>query len=211
MRADASAAGADLYGPTYAALDLGTNNCRLLVARATHEGFRVVDAFSRIIRLGEEPWRVVSSFAERDPRVRALRNDENRGFIATANRGAAEATHPVLVLLNNDAVPAPGFVAALRDHLAHAGPEVAAVTGRIVLAGRWTVLPAGAEPAPDARVLRDHDGRHWTPSADGEVRLNSTGVRVDRDGNGMDRDWFAPVDRVADVDVRIQDVRRSSA
>jgi len=38
---------------TYAALDLGTNNCRLLVARPTHEGFRVVDAFSRIIRLGE--------------------------------------------------------------------------------------------------------------------------------------------------------------
>jgi exopolyphosphatase/guanosine-5'-triphosphate,3'-diphosphate pyrophosphatase len=40
-------------GPTYAALDLGTNNCRLLVARPTREGFRVIDAFSRIIRLGE--------------------------------------------------------------------------------------------------------------------------------------------------------------
>lgn len=39
--------------PTYAALDLGTNNCRLLVARPTWESFRVVDAFSRIIRLGE--------------------------------------------------------------------------------------------------------------------------------------------------------------
>ncbi len=39
--------------PTYAALDLGTNNCRLLVARPTGNGFRVVDAFSRIIRLGE--------------------------------------------------------------------------------------------------------------------------------------------------------------
>ena len=37
----------------YAALDLGTNNCRLLVARATRDGFRVIDAFSRIIRLGE--------------------------------------------------------------------------------------------------------------------------------------------------------------
>jgi exopolyphosphatase / guanosine-5'-triphosphate,3'-diphosphate pyrophosphatase len=48
-----SAAGTDLYGPTYAALDLGTNNCRLLVARATQDGFRVIDAFSRIIRLGE--------------------------------------------------------------------------------------------------------------------------------------------------------------
>ena len=38
---------------TYAALDLGTNNCRLLVARPTRRGFRVIDAFSRIIRLGE--------------------------------------------------------------------------------------------------------------------------------------------------------------
>ena len=38
---------------TYAALDLGTNNCRLLIARPTAGGFRVVDAFSRIIRLGE--------------------------------------------------------------------------------------------------------------------------------------------------------------
>lgn len=37
----------------YAALDLGTNNCRLLVARPTAEGFRVIDAFSRIVRLGE--------------------------------------------------------------------------------------------------------------------------------------------------------------
>jgi exopolyphosphatase/guanosine-5'-triphosphate,3'-diphosphate pyrophosphatase len=39
--------------PTYAALDLGTNNCRLLIARPTADGFRVVDAFSRIVRLGE--------------------------------------------------------------------------------------------------------------------------------------------------------------
>ncbi|MEA2983371.1 MAG: exopolyphosphatase / guanosine-5-triphosphate,3-diphosphate pyrophosphatase [Alphaproteobacteria bacterium] len=45
--------GLDISGPTYAALDLGTNNCRLLVARATRDSFRVVDAFSRIIRLGE--------------------------------------------------------------------------------------------------------------------------------------------------------------
>jgi len=45
------------FAPHYAALDLGTNNCRLLVARpapgATGSGFRVVDAFSRIVRLGE--------------------------------------------------------------------------------------------------------------------------------------------------------------
>jgi exopolyphosphatase/guanosine-5'-triphosphate,3'-diphosphate pyrophosphatase len=39
--------------PNYAALDLGTNNCRLLVARPSRRGFHVIDAFSRIIRLGE--------------------------------------------------------------------------------------------------------------------------------------------------------------
>ena len=37
----------------YAALDLGTNNCRLLIARPSGDSFRVVDSFSRIIRLGE--------------------------------------------------------------------------------------------------------------------------------------------------------------
>ena len=37
----------------YAALDLGTNNCRLLIAAPSGEGFRVINSFSRIIRLGE--------------------------------------------------------------------------------------------------------------------------------------------------------------
>lgn len=37
----------------YAALDLGTNNCRLLIARPEGENFTVIDAFSRVVRLGE--------------------------------------------------------------------------------------------------------------------------------------------------------------
>jgi exopolyphosphatase/guanosine-5'-triphosphate,3'-diphosphate pyrophosphatase len=53
-----SSGGGELKGGTaenvcYAAIDLGTNNCRLLVARPAAGGFRVVDAFSRIVRLGE--------------------------------------------------------------------------------------------------------------------------------------------------------------
>ena len=41
--------------PCFAAVDLGTNNCRLLVAEAdrTGAGFRVVDGYSQIVRLGE--------------------------------------------------------------------------------------------------------------------------------------------------------------
>lgn len=39
----------DIFG----ALDLGTNNCRLLIAKQQGKGFRVIDSFSRIVRLGE--------------------------------------------------------------------------------------------------------------------------------------------------------------
>ena len=48
-----SVAAAGAGSGVYAALDLGTNNCRLLIARPAAGGFRVVDAFSRIVRLGE--------------------------------------------------------------------------------------------------------------------------------------------------------------
>ena len=50
----ASRAGsAGRWAHTYAAIDLGTNNCRLLVVRPDGEGYRVIDSFSRIVRLGE--------------------------------------------------------------------------------------------------------------------------------------------------------------
>ncbi len=51
-----SAAGAAAGAPrrqAYAALDLGTNNCRLLIARPSGENFTVIDAFSRVVKLGE--------------------------------------------------------------------------------------------------------------------------------------------------------------
>jgi exopolyphosphatase/guanosine-5'-triphosphate,3'-diphosphate pyrophosphatase len=49
--------GLGAHGPrerrSYAAIDLGTNNCRLLIAKPSSDGFIVIDAFSRIVRLGE--------------------------------------------------------------------------------------------------------------------------------------------------------------
>lgn len=41
------------FAHTFAAIDLGTNNCRLLVAKASVDGFEVIDAYSRPVRLGE--------------------------------------------------------------------------------------------------------------------------------------------------------------
>lgn len=52
-QADTAQPGAGRAAHTYAAIDLGTNNCRLLVAQSDGDGFRVIDAFSRIVRLGE--------------------------------------------------------------------------------------------------------------------------------------------------------------
>jgi exopolyphosphatase/guanosine-5'-triphosphate,3'-diphosphate pyrophosphatase len=52
-KADRKAGHAAEREAVYGALDLGTNNCRLLLAKPSRRGFRVVDAFSRIIRLGE--------------------------------------------------------------------------------------------------------------------------------------------------------------
>ena len=52
-RAGVRSSGSAPVREVYAAVDLGTNNCRLLVARQNGDGFRVIDAFSRIVRLGE--------------------------------------------------------------------------------------------------------------------------------------------------------------
>jgi len=38
--------------PLYAAIDLGTNNCRLLIARQVDGGFKVIDSYSKVVRLG---------------------------------------------------------------------------------------------------------------------------------------------------------------
>jgi len=81
------------YRRAYAALDLGTNNCRLLVAHPRPRGFKVIGAFSRIIRLGEgvsisgrlsEPAieRTLDALHACANKMRAL-NVERSGLIAT--------------------------------------------------------------------------------------------------------------------------------
>ncbi len=39
--------------PLYGAIDLGTNSCRLLIAKVTNNGIKIVDAYSKSVRLGE--------------------------------------------------------------------------------------------------------------------------------------------------------------
>jgi len=135
--------------------------------------------------------------AERDfPCLRVLRLPTNGGFAAGANAGIRASRGAFVVLVNNDARVARGFldaiVAPMRDP---AGSDVAAVTGRVLLAGRYRPAPAGA--SPDEGLVA-HDGRRWLRTAghDGVRLVNSTGNLVTRSGNGRDRDWLAPADDV---------------
>ena len=169
-------AGRDLPGPTYAALDLGTNNCRLLVARPTYDGFRVIDAFSRIIRLGEG---VTASGRIGEPAiaraVEALKICRNK----MRNRGVTRA-RLIATEACRSAVNGPDFIARVlgevgialevvdretEAHLAAAGctplvdPEAAGVilfdigggSSELVRLGR--PLPSnGGPPTPEIRA-----------------------------------------------------------
>jgi len=67
----------------------------------------------------------LSALAERDSRVRVLRNETNRGFGPAVNQGLAVATGDVLIVLNNDTLVPPGWVQRLAAHLER--PEIGLV------------------------------------------------------------------------------------
>lgn len=129
------------------------------------------------------------------PALRLVRRPTNEGFAAGANAGIRASDGEFVVLVNNDAVVRRGFLRAITAPMAEPGGEdVAAVTGRVLLAGHYVPAAAGT-PADAALVARD--GRRWArvPGDGPGVRLlNSTGNVVTRSGNGGDRDWLAPAD-----------------
>jgi len=87
----------------YAALDLGTNNCRLLVATPRERGFRVVDAYSRIVRLGEgvsRTGRLSEPAMERA--VEALRNCRTKLEARHVARARTIATEACRLAENRD-------------------------------------------------------------------------------------------------------------
>lgn len=130
----------------------------------------------------------VETVRSRYPGVRLVALDSNTGFAAAANRGIEASDAPFVVLVNNDAVCEPGFVAALLAPFDEPGADrVGAVTARIVLASRYRLADGSGAGLVDFR------GRRWVPTADGADLLNSTGTEVTRSGNGRDRDWLALV------------------
>jgi exopolyphosphatase/guanosine-5'-triphosphate,3'-diphosphate pyrophosphatase len=163
-------------GHSYAALDLGTNNCRLLVAEPAPYGFRVMDAFSRIVRLGEG-----LGFANRlgdaaiERTIEALRVCKNKMENRNAARARLVATEACRLADNGAA-----FVARVQDEL---GMELEVVDRRTEAYLAVTGCAALADPRAHSVVIFDIgggsteiawlDGKAASPLADPTKRIRA--------------------------------------
>jgi GT2 family glycosyltransferase len=107
-----------------------TDACLTQVIATLPAGFRgeilVVDDAST-----DETRGVLGRWAESCPLVRVLRNDENVGFLQSCNRGAEAATGEILVFLNNDTLPKPGWLPPM-IRLLQDEPSAGAVGGKLL-------------------------------------------------------------------------------
>lgn len=124
--------------------------------------------------------------AREHPEVRLVRSPVNTGFAGGNNLALDTVTSPYVVLLNNDAVPEPGFVAALVRGLQDRPEEVAALTATVLLADRFR--PAG--PHDVTGRLVGPSGAHVRDPQGSTTLVNSTGNVVRTDGYGVDRGWL---------------------
>jgi exopolyphosphatase/guanosine-5'-triphosphate,3'-diphosphate pyrophosphatase len=131
-------------GRHFAALDLGTNNCRLLIVRPQGSGFTVVDAFSRIVRLGEglaASGRLSDLAIDRTIAALRVCSDKlRRRHVAIARSVATEACRR--------AVNGPDFIArALAETGIHLDIISAEEEARLAVLGCHALLEPGDGPA----------------------------------------------------------------
>jgi exopolyphosphatase/guanosine-5'-triphosphate,3'-diphosphate pyrophosphatase len=189
----------------YGALDLGTNNCRLLIAAPSPAGFVVTDAFSRIVRLGEG---LSGSGSLSEPAMKrtidALRICANKLTWHRVGHKRLVATEACRMAANGEA-----FIARVRDEV---GLDLE-IIGREMEA---KLAAVGAEPllersARDALVfdigggstelmwLEAREGKHeivaWISLAAGVVTVSERfgGVDVDRPKYEAMREYLRPM------------------
>jgi exopolyphosphatase/guanosine-5'-triphosphate,3'-diphosphate pyrophosphatase len=158
----------------YAALDLGTNNCRLLIAEPRGRGFRVVDAFSRIVRLGEG---VAASGALAEPAmartIEALKICRRKLADRRVERARLVATEACRAAANG-----PTFLGRVKEET---GLDLEIVTreteARLAVNGCASLVDRGG----DGALLFDIGG------GSSELVWIDLSRRPSRDGHGMSR------------------------
>jgi exopolyphosphatase/guanosine-5'-triphosphate,3'-diphosphate pyrophosphatase len=199
-------AATSLRGPIYAALDLGTNNCRLLIARqgpvaSEVGGFRVLDSFCRIVRLGEG---VASSGrlseAAMARAIEAIKICGERMHMRHVSRSRLIATEACRVAANGEAflarvVEETGLrleivsreteaMLAATGCCSLADPEAQGVVLFDIGGGSSEIVWLGPDANPHARARREDEGvrqriRAWESMQVGVVTLAETfGGRV---------------------------------
>ncbi len=91
-----------------------------------------------------------------EPRVKVLTNETNLGFAASCNRGVEEASGELVVLLNNDIRPGPGWLPALTGY-AEENPAAAVIGARLLFAN-GTVQHAGVVIGQDGNPYHLYAG-----------------------------------------------------
>jgi exopolyphosphatase / guanosine-5'-triphosphate,3'-diphosphate pyrophosphatase len=163
--------GSAVAGPSvYAALDLGTNNCRLLIACPTGDGFRVVDSFSRIIRLGEGISATgYISDAAIDRAIAALRICRDKIRSKKAKRLRLIATEACRAALNaegfrNRVAAETGIRLEVIDRETEAALAVVGCSPLLDPQGRGAILfDIGGGSTELVRIERDPDGQNAVP------------------------------------------------
>ena len=177
--------------PTYAALDLGTNNCRLLIARPTADGFRVVDAFSRIVRLGEGlslTGRLSEAAIERT--LAALRICRDKMAARAVTRARTIATEACRSAANGAA-----FVDRVREELGVTLEIVDRETeAHLAAAGVGDLADRDAEVDRDVRYWRRVVGNHLARRRRGLTSTPRAGLGIDAAWRGVARRTFGGVD-----------------
>ncbi len=110
--------------------------------------------------------------SNRDTHVRVIRNQENMKFARACNQGAAAARGQILVFLNNDTEPLPGWLGAGVARL-RSNPDIGIVGSKLLYPDR-TVQHCGIEfmkdVQPDYLIWPEHRHRH-APEADPRVNI----------------------------------------
>src|SRR5260370_15922909 len=154
----------------YAALDFGTNNCRLLIASPCGDGFRVVDSFSRIIRLGEG-FSATGSISEAaiERAIAALSICSDKIRYRTARRLRLLATEPCRAASNAEGfrdrvAAATGIRLEVIDRETEAALAVIGCSPLLDQKGRGAILfDIGGGSTELVRVERDPAEQHPTP------------------------------------------------